>query len=136
MSEISTIKESGFLSMKYDEYKKTDEYKDYVSMIQQDKPDMSLYLIDLCIYGMFHEEQLAEMDPEERLKHESLMDKKYESKPVVKQEVEPEYNGITTYKNEEEYLLANPNVKPIPMIGQPLKIENEIIDETDFHRIS
>ncbi len=130
MSEIQEIKETGFLQMKYDEYKKTDDYKGYVDMIKADKPEMSLYLIDLCIYGMFHEEQLLEMSEEERANHVSFMDKKYETKNE-KIEVEPEYVGIATYKNEEEYLLANPNVKPMPLAAQSLTLENdEGVEET------
>jgi len=121
------------IGAKYDEYKKTDEYKDYYNTVQGDKPNMSGYLVDLCIFGYFYETQLEEMEPEERSKYTSIMDQVETEKNTPLKVPEPlkcEIKAIDVFDSYEEYLAANPHVKDIPTIGEALtlkEIKNEII---------
>ena len=104
----SNIKES------YEEYRKTEDYTNYLKMVQLENPKMSEYLIDLCIFGYWYEE---------------LYEKKSDEKSILEQE-EKHYepvrgdmkNMIYSYDSMEEYLATN-DVKPVLTTGIPLTLE-------------
>lgn len=119
-----SIKETD-IGAKYDEYKKTDEYKEYFCTIQNDKPNMNAYLIDLCIFGYFYETLLEEMDPEERSKYVSIVEQEETEKNAplkVPELLKCEVKAIDVFDSYEDYLKANPHVKDMPTIGEPLTL--------------
>lgn len=118
--EYSNLKNDSYLGKQFEEYKKTEEYKTYYEQIKIDKPELSIYFIEIALFGFFYEEHRTEMDEEFREKYPSLIDRPKDIS-YDKLEVVSEYKGISIYANEEEYLKANPHVTPIKIVGDTLK---------------
>jgi hypothetical protein len=114
----------------FEEYKKSDDYQYYFELIKQDKPMLSIYLINIILYGYFYENYISELPEIERKKYVSILEREQKTIPPVKGDMK----GITIYDNEDDYKKQHPNVKPIKTIGEPLTLietnentKNEII---------
>ena len=121
-------------SKSYEEYKKTDTYQIYFNMISTEHPEMSAHLIDLAIFGYFYESVLEKIPETERGELVSILEQPEFVPEKVKGDIP---DMILSYDSYEDYLVKNPNVKPIPTIGSGIiqmvedepvtTLENEII---------
>jgi hypothetical protein len=114
----------------YEEYKKSEDYNNYVALIQNDKPNLSKYLIDIIMYGYWYETFLENLPEEERKNYTSILDREEK----VMEPVKGDMKGVGVYESEELYKQENPNLTEIKTIGEPLTfqetklLENEIIN--------
>ncbi len=112
----------------YEEYKKSEDYKCYLGMIQNDKPNLSKYLIDIILYGYWYETFLENLPEDERSKYTSILDREEK----IMEPVKGDMKGVGVYESEELYKLENPHLTGIKTIGEPLTFiesepKNEII---------
>ena len=108
-----------FISKKYEEFKKTEEYDNLFNSVKYEKKNMSDYLIDLCLFGYYYETLLETIPEEERGDFKSILDQEEKILPKVCGDLP---DMILSYDNYEEYLLENPHLKDIPVVGEPLKL--------------
>ena len=127
-SEIESTKNEELTNL-YEKYKKTDEYKSYSEMIKNDKPELTTYLIDIIMYGFFHEEYLNNLPYEERVKHTSLLQREQKIIPPVQGEMK----GVGVYSSMEEYKELNPDIKEIKVVGEPLTLIEHKPTEIESH---
>lgn len=106
-------------------YRKSDEYAEYFAMIKADKPEMNDYLINLCLYGYWYENQLEKMDPEERKNYPAIIGNELPPDKIP-EPLKGDLIGVSYYKDELEYMLKNPDVKPIKTVGEEFKLEEVI----------
>lgn len=106
-------------------YRKSDEYAEYFAMIKADKPDMNDYLINLCLYGYWYEDQLEKMDPEERKKYPAIIGNELPPDKIP-EPLKGDLLGVSYYKDELEYMLKNPDVRPVKTIGEEFKLEEAL----------
>lgn len=109
---LEVLKDDKYIQEQFEKYKTSEEYNTYTEMVKVDKPTLSPYLIELCLFGFFYEELRKTMSEEQLEKYNSFFDLA-ETNNYPKPEIVTEYKGVKTYKNEEEYLKENPDVKPI-----------------------
>ena len=127
--DYSKLKDDTYIGEKFNEFKKTEDYKNYTEMIKCDKPLLSPYLIEMAIFGYYYELLRDEMD-EEMLKKYSSLITLAEENSYIKPEPIKEYKGVNVYVSEEDYFQRNPNVKPMAIASpfENLKNENEILN--------
>lgn len=92
-----TAEQEIFVSEKYAEFKKTDEYHEYVKLILIKLPMFEENIIEPMVFDWFVNDRLG-------IKY----DDKYEAPKPAKQEDVP---IPVVYQNEEEFYKANPYIK-------------------------
>lgn len=110
------------LTTLFEEYKQSEEYTNYFNLIQEDKPNLSVYLINIILYGYFYESYIASLPITEQQQYKSLLTQEQKLLPVVKGDMK----GINVYQDEDEYKTKFPDLKPIKTIGEPLKFEESV----------
>ena len=98
----------------YNEYRKTEDYENYYASIKHDKPTMSGYLIDLCIFGYWHSDIYQKKDGEI-----DILDQPEGHYKPVKGDIP---SMIYSYPSMEEYIKES-GVTPILTTGTPLTLE-------------
>lgn len=125
-AQFEKLQNDNNIGVKFNKWQKSEEYEFLKNTIVNDKPILPIYLVNQCLFGYFYEELRKEMSEEELEKYPSIIEEA--KKPFEKPEVIKEYKGVSVFENEEEYMKANPDVKPIDVVGPP---EGIIIDETN-----
>lgn len=131
--DYKNLKQDDYLGAEFEKFKETEEYKNYNEMIRNDKPELSPYLVEMCLFGYFYEELRNDMEDEQLQKYPSLF-VVAEKEPYIKPEPTPEYKGVSVYESEAQYLEENPHVKPIQldMDRSKAKTSNEVIENINI----
>jgi hypothetical protein len=116
------------LAEHFEEYKKSEEYKQYFAMIKNDKPNLSEYLINMILFGHFHEMFIEQLPEDQKCNYKSIMDEEPKLIPPVKGDM----LGIKSYSSEEEYAKAHPNLRPMKTIGEPLQFVEHEVNENNI----
>lgn len=124
---IENLQKDNFIGSQFNKWKTTEEYDFLKNTIINDKPTLPLYLVNVCLFGYFFEELRKNMSEELLEKYPSIIENA-EKTPFEKPTVIKEYTGVSVFENEEEYMKANPDVKPINVVGSS---EGLIINEVN-----
>ena len=124
---LESIMTDSNVSAKYTEYKQTEEYQNFFEIIRADKPRMSEYLIDMCIFGYYHTTLYENTKPELRGDSLSILEQPEKVSEPLKGDIP---NMIFSYPSMEDYVKEN-KITEIKTIGQPLTFEEVAVKELD-----
>lgn len=116
------------VSKLFEEYKESEEYKYYFEMIKNDKPNLSVYLINIILYGYFYETFISNLPEDERANYKSILTQEEKVIPAVKGDIK----GVSVYESEENYKKQHPELTEIKTIGEPLTfIETTLLEKSE-----
>lgn len=107
IEDLSSIITDEKISNEFDIYRETEEYKKYFELIKIENERMSDYLINMAIFGFWHQENYG-----------GILEKELPKKlpEPVKGDI---LGAVHYYDNFDHYLQKNPEVK---IIGKNLEI--------------